>query len=132
LSLTSGTLTIVYMGTACLLGLDHQRRELLGFIGVEVGASTFQEYLLPILAASRPTRWDRSCCRVFRVARRCAPPMRNLRFKEIVLAALRREPCLAGIRTLPDAETRKGAPGVALAGRERVGTEFLEAAREVW
>ena len=49
LSLTSGTLTIVYMGTACLLGLDHERRELLGFIGVEVGASTFQEYLLPIL-----------------------------------------------------------------------------------
>ena len=49
LSLTSGTLTIVYMGTACLLGLDHERRELLGFIGVEVGASTFQDYLLPIL-----------------------------------------------------------------------------------
>jgi hypothetical protein len=48
-SLTSGTLTMVYMGAACLLGLDHERRELLGFIGLEVGASTFQEYLLPIL-----------------------------------------------------------------------------------
>ena len=48
-SLTSGTLTIVYMGTACLLGLDHKRRELLGFIGPEVHPSTFQEYLLPIL-----------------------------------------------------------------------------------
>jgi len=34
--------------------------------------------------------------------------MRNLRFKEIVLAALRREPCLGLIRTLPDAESGKG------------------------
>jgi len=48
-SLTSGTLTMVYMGAGCLLGLDHERRELLGFIGVAVGASTFQEYLVPIL-----------------------------------------------------------------------------------
>jgi hypothetical protein len=34
--------------------------------------------------------------------------MRNLRFKEIVLAALRRQPCLGLIRTLPDAESGKG------------------------
>jgi Uncharacterised nucleotidyltransferase len=34
--------------------------------------------------------------------------MPDLRSKEIVLAALRREPCLAGIGTLPDAESRKG------------------------
>jgi hypothetical protein len=34
--------------------------------------------------------------------------MPDLRSKEIVLAALRREPCLAGIRTLPDAESREG------------------------
>jgi hypothetical protein len=47
--LTSGNLTMVYMGTACLLGLDHKRRELLGFIGLEVDPATFQEYLLPIL-----------------------------------------------------------------------------------
>jgi len=34
--------------------------------------------------------------------------MPDLQCKEIVLAALRREPCLARIETLPDAESRKG------------------------
>jgi hypothetical protein len=48
LFLSSGKLTIVSMGTACLLGLDHERRELLCFIGGEVDAQTFQEYLVPL------------------------------------------------------------------------------------
>jgi hypothetical protein len=47
--LTSGTLTVVRMGAACLLGLDHQRHELLGFVGSGVDAPTFQEFLVPFL-----------------------------------------------------------------------------------
>jgi hypothetical protein len=47
LLLTTGNLTVVEMGTACLLGLDHERRELLCFIGVEVDSRTFQEFLVP-------------------------------------------------------------------------------------
>jgi hypothetical protein len=47
--LNSGALTIVEMGTACLLALDHERRELLGFIGADVDARTHQEFLVPFL-----------------------------------------------------------------------------------
>jgi hypothetical protein len=47
LLLSSGNLTVVGMGTACLLGLDHERRELLCFIGTDVDARTFQEFLVP-------------------------------------------------------------------------------------
>jgi len=47
LVLHSGRLTIVAMGTACLLGVDHERRELLGFIGADVDTRTFQEFLVP-------------------------------------------------------------------------------------
>jgi hypothetical protein len=47
--LISGPLTIVGMGPACLLGMDHERRELLGFIGMDVDARTFQEFLVPFL-----------------------------------------------------------------------------------
>lgn len=49
LVLTSGSLTVVGMGTACLLGVDHERRELLCFIGVDVDGGTFQEFLVPYL-----------------------------------------------------------------------------------
>jgi hypothetical protein len=37
------------MGTACLLALDHERRELLGFVGADVDARTHQEFLVPFL-----------------------------------------------------------------------------------
>jgi hypothetical protein len=47
--LSSGTLTVVEMGTACLVGLDHERRELLGFMGSDVDARTYQEFLVPFL-----------------------------------------------------------------------------------
>jgi hypothetical protein len=47
LHLTTGNLTVVEMGTACLLGLDHDRRELLCFIGADVDSRTFQEFLVP-------------------------------------------------------------------------------------
>jgi len=47
--LTSGVLTVVEMGTACLLALDHERRELLGFVGADVDARTHQEFLVPFL-----------------------------------------------------------------------------------
>ena len=44
---TGGPLTIVSMGPACVVGLDHERGELLSFIGYEVDARTFQEVLVP-------------------------------------------------------------------------------------
>jgi hypothetical protein len=46
--LTSGALTIVQMGSACLLGLDQERRELLAFIGSDVHVRTHQEFLVPL------------------------------------------------------------------------------------
>ena len=46
--LTSGALTIVQMGPACLLGLDQERRELLAFIGADVHVRTHQEFLVPL------------------------------------------------------------------------------------
>ena len=49
LFLTSGKLSVVVMGTACLVGLDHERRELLGFIGADIDARTHQEFLVPLL-----------------------------------------------------------------------------------
>jgi len=45
--INSETLTIVAMGTACLIGLDHECRELLCFIGADVDARTFQDVLVP-------------------------------------------------------------------------------------
>ena len=47
LLLSSGNLTVVGMGTSCLLGLDHERRELLCFIGPDIDGRTFQEFLVP-------------------------------------------------------------------------------------
>jgi len=47
--LTSGTLTVVAMGTACLIGLDHEACKFFGFIGTDIDALTFQKYLLPFL-----------------------------------------------------------------------------------
>jgi hypothetical protein len=45
--LASGTLTVVTMGTACLFGLDRERRELLGFIGAEIDGRTYHDFLVP-------------------------------------------------------------------------------------
>lgn len=47
--LTAENLTVVQMGPACLLAIDQQRRELLGFIGLDVHARTHQEFLVPLL-----------------------------------------------------------------------------------
>lgn len=49
LLLTSGNLTVVAMGTACLLGMDQEQRELLCFIGSGVDSRTFQDFLVPFL-----------------------------------------------------------------------------------
>jgi hypothetical protein len=49
LVLLTGELTIVAMGPPCLLALDHQRRELICFIGADVDAKCFQEFLVPFL-----------------------------------------------------------------------------------
>lgn len=45
---TSEKLTTVAMGPACLVAVDHERHELLGFVGVEVDALTFRRALLPL------------------------------------------------------------------------------------
>jgi hypothetical protein len=47
--LTSRALTVVNMGTACVLGIDHERRKLIGFIGTEIDPRTFQQFLVPFL-----------------------------------------------------------------------------------
>ena len=47
--LICGPLTVVEMGPACLLALDHERREVVGFIGADVDARTYQEFLVPLL-----------------------------------------------------------------------------------
>jgi hypothetical protein len=47
LFLAAGNLTVVSMGTACLVGLDHELRQLLCFIGRGVDSKTFQEFLVP-------------------------------------------------------------------------------------
>ena len=47
LLMTCGTLTVAAMGTACLLGMDHEHRELLCFIGKDIDIPTFQEVLVP-------------------------------------------------------------------------------------
>ena len=36
------------MGSACMAGVDKQRRELVAFIGCEVHARAHQEYLVPL------------------------------------------------------------------------------------
>jgi hypothetical protein len=51
LLLTSGTLTIAEMGAACLLGVDHERRELLCFFGTGIDARIFQEVLVPFFCS---------------------------------------------------------------------------------
>ena len=45
--LTAGAVTVVEMGTACLFGVDYERRELLAFIGEDIDARTYQEFLVP-------------------------------------------------------------------------------------
>jgi hypothetical protein len=47
--LKSDTLTIVTMGTALVLGVDHERREVLGFIAADVDVHTYQEFLVPFI-----------------------------------------------------------------------------------
>lgn len=49
LLLTSRQIAFVTMGAACVLGVDHERHELFCFIGAEVDARTFQEFLVPFL-----------------------------------------------------------------------------------
>jgi hypothetical protein len=46
---TSGALTIVAMGPACLIGVDREKRELLAFIGRAIDTRTHQDFLVPLL-----------------------------------------------------------------------------------
>ena len=49
LFMISGMLTIVTMGPACLIAVDHQQRELLAFLGTAIDVRTYQNCLLPLL-----------------------------------------------------------------------------------
>jgi hypothetical protein len=55
---TSGVVTFVEMGSACFFGLDHERREILGFIGTRIDARTYQDFVVPLLC--RMT--SEACC----------------------------------------------------------------------
>lgn len=48
--ITSGALTIVGMGPACLTGVDREKRELLAFIGTDIDTRTFQGFLIPLFS----------------------------------------------------------------------------------
>jgi hypothetical protein len=48
LFITSGALTIVGMGPACLIGADREKRELLAFIGRAIDTRTHQNFLIPL------------------------------------------------------------------------------------
>jgi len=45
--LRTEALSLVEMGIACLIGVDHERRELLAFVGRDIDSSTYQQFLLP-------------------------------------------------------------------------------------
>ena len=47
--LNCGGLTVVEMGTACLIAFDHERKQLFGFIGADIDARTHQDFLIPFL-----------------------------------------------------------------------------------
>ena len=47
--LTSGAVTVVQMGSACLIGVDRERRELVAFIGSDVYPRMHQNFLVPLL-----------------------------------------------------------------------------------
>lgn len=48
--ITSGALTVVGMGPACLTGVDREKRELLAFIGTAIDARTHQDVLIPLFS----------------------------------------------------------------------------------
>jgi hypothetical protein len=47
--LSSAGIRTVSMGPACLLGVDVELRELVGFIGASVDAHTYREFVVPLL-----------------------------------------------------------------------------------
>ncbi|HEY1483754.1 MAG TPA: hypothetical protein VGF19_13565 [Candidatus Acidoferrum sp.] len=49
LFMISGMLTIVTMGPACLIAVDHQQRELLAFLGTSIDARTHEDCVIPLL-----------------------------------------------------------------------------------
>jgi hypothetical protein len=48
--LRSTGVTIVNMGPACVFGVDHDRRGLVGFVGAGVDAHTYRDFLVPLLS----------------------------------------------------------------------------------
>jgi hypothetical protein len=49
LFLTSPELHTISMGPACVIGVDLESREVVGFIGAAVDAQTYREFVLPVL-----------------------------------------------------------------------------------
>lgn len=49
LVLNCGVLTVVEMGTACLIAFDREQKQLIGFVGADVDGRTHQEFLVPYL-----------------------------------------------------------------------------------
>ena len=47
---TSGALTIVGMGPACLTGVDREKRQLLAFIGTAIDTRTHRDVLIPLFS----------------------------------------------------------------------------------
>jgi hypothetical protein len=45
--LQTEVLSLVEMGIGCLIGVDHERRELLAFVGRDVDSPTYQHVLVP-------------------------------------------------------------------------------------
>jgi hypothetical protein len=48
--LKSAAISVVSMGPACFLGMDVERREIVGFIGAAIDAHTYREVLVPLLS----------------------------------------------------------------------------------
>jgi hypothetical protein len=48
-TLNCNSLTVVHMGPACLLALDQEQQELLGFIGAGIDTRTYREFLVPFM-----------------------------------------------------------------------------------
>lgn len=46
--ITSGPLTFVGMGPACLIGVDRKRRELMAVLGGDIDRHTYQDRLVPL------------------------------------------------------------------------------------
>ena len=50
ITLVAENLTTICMGSACFIGVDHERREILLFIGSAIAARDFHSFVVPLLS----------------------------------------------------------------------------------